>query len=379
MFDLAIKDLNEHRVRTILTTLGIIIAITAIVSLGSISAGIGEMVTSGTNIIGSDTVFVMKSFDFSEMSGPPTSGSHMVEDMDAKVVAELMEISGVERTVPVIVRMMGGGMMFEVDGIDMDQLDIMGGEDVEFNEGWWPDNDDEGAAIGYPVAEVLGVSVGDYIEIEDKEVEIMGIFEENSGIFNLALIIPFGYAEEIYDTDGGATQVMIEPEDISLVEEIKERINEDYDDIEAMTMEDALEMMGEVTVTLNVITFGIGGVASIVAAIGIVITMYTSVLERKKQIGIMKAVGAERGVVMTQILQESVVMAVIGCAVGLGISFFFVDLLNGVLLGGSTLAKITPALAAGAVSYGIIITLISSLYPAWIAVRTDPIDAIRNG
>lgn len=375
MIDLALKDLREHRVRTILTGLGILIAITAIVSLGSISAGVNELVTSSTGSIGADTIFVMKKFDFSEMAGPP--GSMQTEDVEKEVLESLGSISGVKRVVPVISRSIGG--FFEVDGIDMDDVDIFGAADMQFKEGTWPDNEDKGVALGYLVASSMDVSVGDYITMNKKEVEVMGIFEEGSGSYDMVALMPFDYAEEIYETDGGATQVMIEPMDVSFVEEIKETIEDEHDDLSAMTMEDALAMMQSATATLNVMTLGIGFVSSLVAAIGIIITMYTSVLERKRQIGIMKAVGAVRRVIMQQVLEEALLISVASSILAIGISFFFVDMLNNVLLGGSNLARITPLLGIGAVAYGIILTILSSLYPAWIAVKVDPIKAIREG
>jgi len=89
--------------------------------------------------------------------------------------------------------------------------------------------------------------------------------------------------------------------------------------------------------------------------------------------------GSSRWVVLKQILEESVMMSLVGSIIAVGLSFFFVDMLNNVLLGGSTIAIITPALAIGAIAYGVLITVIFSLYPAWVAVKTDPIDAIRNG
>jgi putative ABC transport system permease protein len=144
-------------------------------------------------------------------------------------------------------------------------------------------------------------------------------------------------------------------------------------------MEDALSMMEEATTTLNVMTFGIGFIASLVAAIGIIITMYTSVLERRRHLGIMKAVGAFRRTILIQILEEGLIISLFSSLLAVGISFFFVDILNNVLLGGANLALITPVLAIGAVAYGVILTLVSSLYPAWIAVKTDPINAIREG
>ncbi|MCK4531548.1 MAG: ABC transporter permease [Candidatus Aenigmarchaeota archaeon] len=375
MLDLAFKDLKEHRVRTILTALGIFIAITAIVSLGSISMGVNELITSSTGLIGADTIFVMKEFDLSEMAGPP--GSFQIEDIEADVVEEIRSMSGVKLAVPIISRPFRG--LFEVDGLDMDDVDIFGGGDLEFKEGTWPENDDKGAALGYLVANMLDVVAGDYITLNKKEVEVLGIFEEGSGAYDLVILMPYDYADEIYETEGGATQLMIEPNDISLVQEIKDTIEDEFDDLDAMTMEDALVMMEEMTGTLNIMTFGIGFIASLVAAIGIIITMYTSVLERRRQLGIMKAVGALRRTILIQILEEGLMISVVSSLMAVGVSFIFVDMLNNVLLGGTNLALITPALAIGAVAYGVMLTIMSSLYPAWIAVKTDPIKAIREG
>lgn len=372
MIELALKELKGHKIRTILTAMGIFIAITAIVSLGSISAGVNALITSSTDVIGSDTIFVMKKFEFSGMSGPP-----QIEEMEADVVESMRSMPGVKRAVPIISRPVMG--FLEADGLDMDDVDIFGGEDLEFKEGTWPENEDKGAALGYLASNMLDATVGDYITLNKKEVEVLGVFEEGSGAYDMVILMPYDYADEIYETEGGATQIMIEPEDISLVEEIKERIEEDNDDLDAMTMEDALSMMQEMTGTLNIMTFGIGFVASLVAAIGIIITMYTSVLERRHQIGIMKAVGALRRTILQQILEEGVILSVISSVLAVGISFVFVDLLNNVLLGGSNLALITPGLALGAIVYGIVLTILSSLYPAWIAVKIDPIKAIREG
>ncbi len=378
MIDLALRDLSEHKVRTILTALGIFIAITAIVSLGSISAGVNELVTSSTGSMGSDTIFVMKSFDMSEMAGPP--GSFTIEDISKEDVEFLESLPGVKRAVPIIARQFGG--MFEVDAIDMEQVSLFGVEDIEFMEGTWPENEDRGAVLGYLVASTLDVVVGDYIMLpgskKEMEVEVMGIFEEGSGAYDLVILLPYEYGDEIYETDGGATQVMLEPMDVSVVQEIKETIEEEIDDLDAMTMEDALVMMEEMTGTLNIVTFGIGFVASLVAAIGIIITMYTSVLERRKQIGIMKAVGAVRRVILQQILEEGLLISVVSSVLAVLVSFVFVELLNNVLLGGANLALITPALAGGAIAYGVLLTVISSMYPAWVAVKTDPIKAIRG-
>ena len=122
MLDLALLDLKEHKIRTILTALGIFIAITAIVSLGSISAGLNELVTSSTGMIGSDTIFVMHKFDFSEMMGP--SGSMQLEDMTAEDIEYIRSVPGVKRVVPIIAKQFGG--FYEVDALDMEHVDLFG-------------------------------------------------------------------------------------------------------------------------------------------------------------------------------------------------------------------------------------------------------------
>jgi putative ABC transport system permease protein len=377
MIELAIKDLKEHRVRTLLTALGIFTAIAAIVSLGSISAGVNEMITSSTSLMGSNTIFVMKNFDLSEMmSGPP--GSTVLESIKEDEIDSLRNIQGVKRAVPVISKMVSG-MFAEVDGINMDDRDIFGAKDVQFDEGGWPDNEDKGAAIGYFVAKSMKVGIGDYIKLNGYDVEVMGVLKEGSGSYDMVIAIPYVYAGEIYDMPGEANQVLIEPEGASQIDDIKNTIIEEHDTLTVYTVKDAVSRAQESMATLNIMTYGIGFIASIVAAIGIIITMYTSVMERRRQMGIMKAIGAERRVILKQILEEGIIVSVISSAAAVAISYVMVDIMNAALFGGARLAIVTPALAAGGIAYGVIITIIFSLYPAWVAINTDPIDAIRNG
>ena len=377
MLDLAIRDLTEHKVRTFLTGLGIFIAITAIVSLGSISAGINELISGSGSLLGSDTIFVMKRIDLgSAMSGPP--GSFSIPDISVEEIDAIYDVPGIERAVPLITRSFGSAGFMEIDGINMDDKDIFGANDITFKEGGWPENDDTGIAIGYLIAESAGVGIGDYLTLNGKDVEVTGIFEEGSSSYDYAGIMPFAAAEEVYETNGKATEILIEPEDLSLVEDIKATIEEENDDLMAMTFTDALETARESTSTITIMTLGIGLVASLVAAIGIVITMYTSVMERRRDIGIMKAVGAKKSFIIINMLQESVMLSLASGILGVFVSLFMVDILNEVLIG-TRLAIVTPTLAVGAVAYGVILTFLFSLYPAWIAAKTDPIIAIREG
>ncbi|MEM5872125.1 MAG: ABC transporter permease [Candidatus Aenigmatarchaeota archaeon] len=373
MLDLAIRDLKEHRLRSVLTILGIAIAITAIVSLGSISVGINELITSTSSGIGSDLIFVMKKFDISEMRM-----NMQIEDIDKEKIEEIASIPNVKRAIPIISKN-APSFFGEVDAIDMDHLDLFGADNFVLKEGYWPDNDDKGAVLGSVIAKMLDVQVGDYIKLNNKDVEVFGIIEEGHGSYDIVIILPYKYGEEIYDMEGRATMVIIEPQDPSYVTSIKNAIEDEYDDLMAMTMEEGLEMAKEMTNTLNIFTFGIGFISSLVAGIGIIITMYTSVLERRRDLGIFKAVGAFRRTIFKQIIEESIILSLIGSFIGLFLSYFFVDLINKFLLGGTNLAIITPIFGLSAILYGIGLSILFSLYPAWLAVKIDPIQAIREG
>jgi putative ABC transport system permease protein len=374
MIDIALKELTAHRMRTVLTGLGIFIAITAIVSLGSISAGVNNLVTTTTSSVGSDTIFVMKATDLSHMSGPPGS---QTSDLTAEDVAAISSLPGVKRAVPVITRTIGS--FTGVRGISIDDIDLLGKQDTGFKEGGWPENENMEAAIGYVAANTMGVGVGDYLMLNGKEVQVTGIFEEGSGAFDLVVVLPYEAANDIFNVDGGATQVVVEPDDVSIVNELKQSIEGEIDGVTAMTMKETLSMMQDMTETLNIMTFGIGFIASLVAAIGIIITMYTSVVERRKQIGIMKATGALGWAIMKQVLEEAAIISVVASLLAVLSSLFMVALLNQLLLGGTQIAVVTPGLAAGAVAYGIVLTLLSALYPARMAVKVEPITAIREG
>jgi len=196
MLDLAIKDLKEHRVRTILTALGIIIAITAIISLGSISAGVNELITSTGSKIGSSTIFVTKRFDMTQMMGPP--GSFEIGTISADEVDSLRSISGINRIVPMISKQVGTAFG-EVDAFDMNDLDLFGAEDIPLKEGYWPGNDDQGVVMGSVIAGIFGVSAGDYITLNSKQAEVFGVLEEGQGSYDLVIAMPYAYAEDLYD------------------------------------------------------------------------------------------------------------------------------------------------------------------------------------
>ena len=372
MLDMALKEFRIHRARTVLTSLGIIIAISAIVGLGSISSGINVMVEGTLSQIGADKIMVTKKMEFTGLGAP------MAESFDEDVAEEIKQLDGVDDALPIVRTVYLGSI--PVIGADEKHREFMQFTDAVFKEGgWYDDADTDAIVLGKDLAEAQGLAVGDTMKFGKHAITVVGVIEagEMRGA-NMMAIMPYREAQDVLDMEGKATLVIVKPTDISLTDSVKLQIRDEFDDFEAMTTEDILKSAQKIIGTLTVVTLGIGFIASLVAAIGIIITMMTSISERKRQIGIMKAVGAKGRDILVQVLQESVIISVASGMVGVAIGWVAVEGMNAALFAGIRLAVVTPLLAAGALSYGIALSLGSALYPAWKASKVDPIEAIRS-
>ncbi|OQB21067.1 MAG: ABC transporter permease YtrF precursor [Firmicutes bacterium ADurb.Bin182] len=172
-------------------------------------------------------------------------------------------------------------------------------------------------------------------------------------------------------------QVMVKCNDIDDVAAVKKQI----DDMGYGTysLQDALEMAKKSSQQLQLLLGAIGGVALLVAAIGIMNTMMMSIYERTKEIGIIKVLGCRMGNIATLFLTEAAYIGFFGGAIGLGISYGLSALLNGFLMAGSGMMSVIPAyLAVFAVVFSVGVALVSGMYPAVKAMRLSALSAIRS-
>ena len=146
----------------------------------------------------------------------------------------------------------------------------------------------------------------------------------------------------------------------------------------AYSLMDAVEMAQESTQRVQYLLGAIGGVALLVAAIGIMNTMMMSIFERTKEIGILKVLGCRMANIAGLFLSEAAFIGLFGGALGLGISLVLSLLLNKALAGVGMMSIIPAYLAFGAVAFSILVALLAGLYPAVRAMKLSPLAAIRN-
>ena len=152
------------------------------------------------------------------------------------------------------------------------------------------------------------------------------------------------------------------------------RLNNDSDAFNIRNQSSIMETMASVTNTMSILLGGIAAISLIVGGIGIMNIMLVSVTERTREIGIRKAIGAERQSIMKQFLIEALMLSLMGCLVGILISFFTMQLVN-ILAGVSYQLSFTAMIVS--VLFSIFIGLVFGIYPANKAAKKNPIEALR--
>ncbi len=372
-WDMSLGSLWRHKMRSGLTVLGIILAIAAIVALGSISEGINSLVQEqlkfASGYISVEEAGVATASQ--SQAGPPGMGMRI----DKSLADDIAQISGVKRVALQTFSLSPSNNIFVV-GIQLDDLEYFDMQNIEFVEGGLPEPGAKELTLGYTIAEAKGLKQGDEIDINGEKYEISGIMEEQGSFMDLAAITSLEAAVDTFDFGDYVSGIVVEPEDLSEIERIAAEIEELSTDINAETPEERAKTANDIIGGISVFTLGIGVVASIVASIGIINTMVMAVLERKREFGIMKALGAERGVVLRVVLQEAALLGVIGGVIGISLGFIGTEALNQAYP--FPIASISFRLAAISFAYSIILAMLAALYPAYKAVQVDAVEAMRE-
>ena len=373
MIDLAFKNILRTKTRTGLTVFGVLIGITAIVALGSISEGINTMINEELEFLGG-TIMVTSEEGGGFMMG--FGGSEITPEQ----IDELESFSGVKEVVPLtfaigeMAAMQGPEYM--IIGVDPAKQEFYVGKGIELDSGRELESDNEfSVMLGYKYAEDHDLEVGDTLEFEEEDFEVIGIFEENIEQVDEIIVMPLGTMMDVYDMDSyGAAYVV--PDNVGKIESLAEEIEEDFDDLSAQTQAEIAKQAAQIVDTIRVFTLGMAGISAVVGGLGVMNTMIMSIMERRREIGIMKSIGATNRFILTQILLESIMITLIGGILGVLIGSLGSYSLRFVA-GGLAQARVTFDLVFWSLIFTTFLGLFGGFYPAWKAAKLDPIEAIR--
>jgi len=376
MIKFSIRNLLKRKTRSLLTLSGIIIGVAMIISLVSVSEGLSKLATDFvSNFQG---IFVMQ-------RDAPDDMFSRVELKDAGSIASIAGVKSVSGQINGIVTnvdgsgsasLYGGSLDFFV-GTNVGDSDLMKSlYNVEVERGrFLVSGDKYRVVIGSGASDSYNKNVGDKISFNGKDFRIVGILKKSSTITNSIFIIPLEVAQELSGFDKGLVSLFaVIPSDPAEVDDIVRRIDLRYPHLDAYSPQDFSSMAGGYLSTMTLAFWLISIVAGIVGGIGVANTMITSVYERTKEIGILRAVGWTQRNIITLILTEGVVLSLIGGFIGVLLGSVVANFI-GSYTGFD--AYVSSNLIFQAMTFALTVGLVGGLYPAVKAARMDPVMSLR--
>ncbi|MEF8773023.1 ABC transporter permease [Halodesulfurarchaeum sp.] len=368
---MAWRNLWRNKVRTGLATAGIVIAVVAIAGIGitgtaleyGMTEDLGDLTNQVTVVPGADT------------------------DEDGLTAQQIEELERVARgstvvpvktdRVPVSTR--GGTSVVKVEAMtEPDEL-------YSAAAGTVPDTLRTGALVSQSMAQEYDLTVGGVVTLEGDAYRILGILEPSdlpgmgSGDGTDTVVVPESalpdqlYSEvTIFAADGDAAEV--------IATDLEATFNSREEIVDADTQSDLQDRISSTFETLNLALLGIGSISLVVASVSILNVMLMSVVERRSEIGVLRAVGIRRTEVMRMILAEALFLGVLGALLGAVLSFGIGIGINAMFFDDPLLLLRWDSfkfLVAG-FGFGVLASLVSGLYPAWKAANDPPVEALRG-
>ncbi|CEG13556.1 conserved membrane hypothetical protein [groundwater metagenome] len=363
MIDFALKNLLRNKTRNTLTILGIAIGVALLLSLVSISEGINKMISNfGEGMVGTISVFPEGKSMFTSTGG----------QLSKEFADELENFDGVDYVIPYYGILLQDMQSYAM-GVSTDKIREVVGEEIKIKDGRMIDEGDKNervAVIGSTYSNYKNTNVGDRIRILSKDFEVIGKLEEGSNSVG-DVMVPIDALQEIDKTDQ-LTGIIVRVSDVERTEEIAEDIKSTFG-LEAETSKDLVRKFSDMTSQISLMTYVIGGISALIGGIGIANTMLMSVSERRKEIGIMKAIGATKNMILKQFLQEAIILGLIGGIAGITLAFLGIYILSLMI----TFVAMTLNLIFVGLLFSVGLSTLFSVYPAYTAAKVDPIIALK--
>ena len=392
-FVMALRSISANKLRAVLTMLGIIIGVMALVVLVSLVNGATTSVTDKVSELGSSMVTATVLDDKGKPIGLSDLDTWMEEEAGIGLLAPY-------KTSTVVGKYGSSYDSVTVYGTTAAYYDI---QTMQLALGRWlkaPDitNSSYVCVISYETAEdLVGYQdcVGQTLTLGGTEFTIIGVLEQDEDSLTSLLTsgtmmayIPYPALVRLAATqtnnvtsfyisapEGGSVETAEETMDRILLE----RFNEDEDAYNLSTSAFLEDALNDITSVLSILLGGIAAISLVVGGIGIMNIMMVTVTERTREIGIRKAIGASRGNILIQFLLEAVVLCMMGCGLGIFLSWAILQVVSTVVASTGIVFTLDGGVVLLAVVFCFFIGVVFGLYPANKAAKMKPIDALHYG
>jgi putative ABC transport system permease protein len=390
-----VSNLRSRQLRSWLTVLGIVIGITAIVTLIAIGQGLDASIKKEIEGFGADTIIVTPRVSIG-IGGPPTrTGMLTLNDLEEVKRTPGIDPSSVTPTVSdrITVSHKNQNITTQVVGVDTKAFAKTFGNILKIDEGRMLKSGDSKVVLlaHNPAHDMFkeDVLLNSQIKIGGENFRVIGILKSTGssvGGGDTQIFIPIEDERSILGDKMGQRQISsvwsraMKGADPAVVAQeldrrlmIKRKVKENNKNYSIITTASIQEQIGMITGLLTVFLGGVSAISLVVGGVGVANTMFMSVMERTREIGLMKAIGAKKSTIMEVFIIESCLIGAIGGAIGVTLGLLLSFVLN--YFGAPS--EVTPELALFGMAFSIGIGAISGYFPAKHAAELVAVEALR--
>lgn len=419
---MALAALAANKLRAVLTTIGVVIGIFFVLLMGWVLGGLDKAVADSFAFFGDDILYVDRFNWDGSVSWEEQRNRKSIDYIQYEQVKERLQSA--EYVVPTVDRfstdVRHGDLQLQgtmVYGTNEEYIAMYGGNLAEgrFFTGQEAQLGSGVVVLGFNVADNLfpnGNSLGQSIRIDGRPFTVIGVMpKRGTMLFDFVdntAYIPIRRYFNIYGRRAGVTIGVkaggrenlenVRYETIGVMRAVRSLGPDEENDFGVNSQEMFTDAIGQLSFMVWAVGLFMTGLSFLVGSIGIMNIMFVSVTERTREIGIRKAVGARRRSIMTQFLVESVLLCLMGAAIGLLltslIAWFKDEVVSGVIAALALVgwadpettvnlsflsSTIPPTQIFFAVLVAIVVGVLAGVIPAFRAARLDPVEALRAG
>lgn len=375
----ALRNIRRRKVRTFLTVLGIAIGIIALTVMGSLAELINRLVEvqleDARGIITVEPKFSL---------GPPGSGNISIESQEG-----IAANPDVKKVIPFTVTLLGGidgteeqeGTLSAMVGFPPEETEERFGN-VELASGnYLTAGETATLLLGHKLADKYDLQVGDVANFRGIDFTIKGIFKPYEGFFvNDAAVAPLATVQQIGLLRPESVALQVIPQEDADIESLAESIDEAFDDVNVTSPKAAEEQAQRSLIIFSAIVVGLAVISLVVGGVATINTMVMAISERRREIGLKKAVGAPDRAILLEYVTEAAVIGLIAGICGVIIGIIVTVVLNSVTEEqfGLEIFRVTVRLSLFSIAFAVFLGAVAGFFPALRAARLDPVKALRT-
>lgn len=377
------RNLVRRRGRFVFTLAGVSVGMAAFVALMTIGQGLTGEIKRQAQGLGANLVVTPKGWCAYEQISVLT-GEQLPEAIPMTELATIRKVPGVKSAVPYL----NQNTAFRNQPVPL--IGVVP-EDMRTLQKWqvgagryFSGDTDRGVVVGFAIAKQFSLQPGDAFTVRGRAVPVIGVLRETGTKDDIAAFVPLPLAQQIYSVADKVSFIAVQVADLERVEAVSLAIQEAAN-VAVVSDKQLLSSVLSIVGTVGGAMQAVAAVGVLAAAFGIVNTLLTAVYERRREIGILQAVGSTRRTLFASFMLESGLYGLIGGLLGVVIGLLCAHFFGSYLTDNAFTASLrqTPSMSLGAdtlaatLALSIGLALLAGLYPAYRASRLSPVEAMR--